>query len=571
MGKQKAPPAPDYAGLAKQQAVDNLAANQQTAALARPTQIGPEGSQTWALREGADQKNPQAGDWIVTNKLSDVQQGLKDQQDALSGQFGQLAADSLKTVGDTMSQRFDISGLPQASALTTQGLQSFGTDGLGKGLQSFETDSLGRGLQKLQTEGLGQGLQGFTTLDNSGRGMSKVPENRAQLDTNGLRSFGNVDPTSEYSRQRITNALYQRQTAMLDPQAKQQNSDLTSRLASQGITEGSEAYKRATDNQAQQQASAYQEARNSAILAGGAEDSRIGAQNLNVANFQNQTRGQEFGERGQVAGFNNANLDTTFNQGMARQQQLFGQQSESAKLDNSVRAQQFGEQSDTAKYLSGVRAQQFGEQADIAKYLGDVRSQQFGEQSDIARFLSGVRGQQFSENQATTAANNTLHQNAVQEALMMRQLGMNEANALRTGNQLGTMNFQPYGGGGTVQAADSYGAAKDTYAAQVQAANMNNANAAGMFKGAMNLVDTAGKAYTTFSDRRVKTAIQQVGTHPLGIPWYTWIYTFGENIGQFWQGVMADELKVVCPEAVIRGDDGYDRVNYLLIGGLNGF
>lgn len=565
MGKSKAPPAPDYAAAAKQQGQDNLAAAQQTAALNRPTQIDSNGSQTWSLREGADPKNPQAGDWIVTNKLNATQQALKDQQDALSSQFGSLAAGALKTVGDTMSTRFDMSGLPQASAVTTDGMQSWAT--------APQNQRVDQG----QTLGAGQTM---TAPGQSERFNADVPNfvgtspaaaaNRASLSTEGLRSFGNVDPTSEASRQRITDALYRRQTAMLDPQTSQQSSDLTSRLAAQGITEGSPAYQRAMDNQARQQSEAYQSARDSAILAGGAEDSRIGAQNLNVANFQNATRGQEFGERGTVAGFNNNNLDTIFNQQMQK-----------AKFDQDAAQSAFANGMAKAGFNNAAGASDFDRQLAAAGFnnSNELSRAGFNNSNELARagfnndantseasFNNQLRGQQANEKLAMTAANNTLHTNAVQEALMQRQLGMNEANALRTGNQLGGMNFQAYGGGGQVQAGDYQGAVQNQYNAALAANNANNANVANTWSGVTGLA-TAGmnnaKALSTIiSDRRLKTQIKRVGTHILGIGFYEWVYLWGEKA----RGVMAQEVLTVKPEAVVLMPNGFYAVDYKVLG-----
>jgi hypothetical protein len=62
----------------------------------------------------------------------------------------------------------------------------------------------------------------------------------------------------------------------------------------------------------------------------------------------------------------------------------------------------------------------------------------------------------------------------------------------------------------------------------------------------------------TKSDRRLKTNIHRIGTHRLGIGIYEYDYVWGEHA----IGVMADEVKTVMPDAVIRGDDGYDRVDY---------
>jgi uncharacterized protein YoxC len=63
---------------------------------------------------------------------------------------------------------------------------------------------------------------------------------------------------------------------------------------------------------------------------------------------------------------------------------------------------------------------------------------------------------------------------------------------------------------------------------------------------------------TTFSDRRLKTNIKRIGTHPLGIGIYEFDYVWGEHA----TGVMADEVKTVMPEAVTRHPSGYDMVDY---------
>ena len=60
------------------------------------------------------------------------------------------------------------------------------------------------------------------------------------------------------------------------------------------------------------------------------------------------------------------------------------------------------------------------------------------------------------------------------------------------------------------------------------------------------------------SDRRLKMNIRRIGTHRLGIGIYEYDYVWGEHS----VGVMADEVKTVRPDAVIRGEDGYDRVDY---------
>lgn len=65
-----------------------------------------------------------------------------------------------------------------------------------------------------------------------------------------------------------------------------------------------------------------------------------------------------------------------------------------------------------------------------------------------------------------------------------------------------------------------------------------------------------------FSDRRLKSNIERIGTHPIGIG----LYSYDIN-GARATGVMADEVMEVMPEAVILDPSGYYRVRYDLIDG----
>lgn len=93
--------------------------------------------------------------------------------------------------------------------------------------------------------------------------------------------------------------------------------------------------------------------------------------------------------------------------------------------------------------------------------------------------------------------------------------------------------------------------ATNVYGSQAQVAAGNMAG----------LGQLAGMGLWYASDRRLKSDIVRVGTHPLGVGIYK--YTL-DGVRQ--TGVMADEVEKVRPEAVMVGEDGYKRVNY---GGLS--
>lgn len=79
------------------------------------------------------------------------------------------------------------------------------------------------------------------------------------------------------------------------------------------------------------------------------------------------------------------------------------------------------------------------------------------------------------------------------------------------------------------------------------------------------LLQGGAAMYTAFSDRRLKTNIELVGTDPAsGFNLYEYEYTFLP--GKTFRGVMADEVEAVIPEAVFTDANGYKSVNYGVIG-----
>jgi hypothetical protein len=75
----------------------------------------------------------------------------------------------------------------------------------------------------------------------------------------------------------------------------------------------------------------------------------------------------------------------------------------------------------------------------------------------------------------------------------------------------------------------------------------------------------AGGNMTMMSDRRVKDDIVRIGQHRLGLGLYLFRYKtpHSERYGSHRRvGVMADEVAEKYPDAVVRDEDGYLRVDY---------
>lgn len=66
------------------------------------------------------------------------------------------------------------------------------------------------------------------------------------------------------------------------------------------------------------------------------------------------------------------------------------------------------------------------------------------------------------------------------------------------------------------------------------------------------------------SDRRLKQDIERVGTYDNGLPMYEFAYRDAPE--RRYRGVMADDVLKIRPDAVLVAADGYQRVNYALLG-----
>ena len=85
-------------------------------------------------------------------------------------------------------------------------------------------------------------------------------------------------------------------------------------------------------------------------------------------------------------------------------------------------------------------------------------------------------------------------------------------------------------------------------------ANQAASNMGGLF----NLAGSLGSAALLApSDRRLKSNVVRIGTHPLGIGVYEY-----DIFGTRQRGVMADEVEQVRPEAVLTHPAGFKMVNY---------
>ena len=236
-------------------------------------------------------------------------------------------------------------------------------------------------------------------------------------------------------------------------------------------------------------------------------------------------------------------------------QQLFQQQAATQELRNQALAQNQAAAMQQYQAQLGRQAQGFGQQMDIAGlYNAGLAAQQ---QSALqqAQAAAALQAQGYNQAQGAAAFQNAQRQAALQEQLALRSQPLNEIAAIMGGAQVQMPQFQAYQGA-EVAPAPIFGATQ----AAGNFAQQNYANQVGAYNAKMGLYgNIAGAAGTAIaSDRRLKSNVVRIGTHPLGIGIYEY-----DIFGERQRGVMADEVEAVKPEAVTtHPTEGYKMVYY---------
>jgi hypothetical protein len=272
---------------------------------------------------------------------------------------------------------------------------------------------------------------------------------------------------------------------------------------------------------------------------------QIFGQSVNVQELQNAAAGQNFQQ--QLAA-QQANL--------ARQAQQVGQSQEAAQFYNQAQQQAMQQELARQAAQNQAQAQRFNQLMAQQEQRNAAIGQGFDIGAQRAAFQNAAQQQAFQQGIAQQQFRNTAIQQALAQQAAIRSMPINEISALLSGGQVALPQFQGYQGV-TVAPAPIFqgGQAQDAAAMQRYgiAANQAASNAGGLF----NLAGSLGSAAIMASDRRLKSNIVRLGTHPLGIGIYAY-----DIFGERQLGVMADEVEQVKPEAVLTHSSGFKMVNY---------
>ena len=457
MGKKSAPKAPDYTGAAQAQGAANREAAYQTALISNPnvkTHLGSQRVEFKPTKDGFARP-------YINQTLSPTEQAKYDQGAALDLGLLDTAQGGLSRVNDMMGTQFDMSGLQGVQGVqgpatgvsgpSTEGLQELSGINMPQMNYAGGTNGFNEGAGNGMTFGQNGQYQGGQFQPTDPNDISRVDTGQlspyGNLNTDGLQGVNAVDSSTldPYTTQAGVGGLQQvtdaiRSRGDVDFADKRQALDNDLRI--RGFTPGSEGFRKEMQGLERQQNDFNQQA----LLAGGQEQSRIaGMENARrqqglgeqQAEFDSQynMRGQDFGERGAMAQFAQQNRAQGLNEMMQQQtaDQSFGQQG-------------FDQQERVAQFQQAMRAQGMSEQAITAQINAANRAQQFGERTTQAGFDQSESQRTFGNQQDLQAAQGAERQRQIQEQAYLRQLPLNEINALRTGTQVNAPQFQQYSG-----------------------------------------------------------------------------------------------------------------------------
>lgn len=150
-------------------------------------------------------------------------------------------------------------------------------------------------------------------------------------------------------------------------------------------------------------------------------------------------------------------------------------------------------------------------------------------------------------------------QQQLMQLLAIRNQPLDELNALRSGSQVQTPNFQATPGV-SMPGTNLSGNVYNSYQGQLDAASSGNAGSNALMGGLFSLGGSALQSW--YSDRRLKRDVCAIGCAVNGLAVYAFRYLWDADDGAPRVGHMADEVRERFPHAVARDADGFDLINY---------
>lgn len=318
-------------------------------------------------------------------------------------------------------------------------------------------------------------------------------------------------------------------------------------------------------------------------------------QNQQAAQFLNTTKGQAISDAIATGQFTNAARQQFFNEALqsgqfaneaqaqaftqevekavqmnAAQQQAYQQIMEPWAMTNTAQQQQYTQAMGAAGFQNTAQQQGYNQLLGAGQFANNAQAQQFGQAEDQMTAANAAQGQAFNQaEQAGLFENQAQNQEYTQtmgsmdyyndymtqqrNTQMQEELLQRNMPAMELNNMNSLLQFKPTAGA-TVQPTPI---ANATQQQGLYDLGVYNADVSGSNANTAALGTAAMAAAMFFSDRRLKSEVQRVGTHPLDIGIYSYRIFGRRSIG-----VMAQEVLRVKPEAVFQHPCGFLMVDY---------
>lgn len=343
----------------------------------------------------------------------------------------------------------------------------------------------------------------------------------------GQQVQGQVGGDLNMQRLLGSEAVYQQAASRLDPRFDKEQAQLDQRLASQGFSANSQGAKDARDDFGRNKTDAYNQAIFSSVGAGEDAANALFGRQVAQGQFANQAAGQQYAQNQGVAGFNNQTAGQDYTQNLG--------------------AAQFGNE---------AQNQRFGQNQQVAQFGNQAQQQQFGQNLARQQAENAAASQWTQQNQQAAQFGNEARQQGLQERSFIQNTPINQLTGLLSLGQVGQpqgIQYSPTSVGQT----DVLG----SYALNQQAQNANAQLRQQASSGLMNGLFSLGGAAIMASDRELKTdaRLLRVRRDGLGV----WAFRYLDDPeGVVRIGFMADEVKKVRPDLVVRRADGFLAVSY---------
>lgn len=473
MGK---PSAPDPSATAAAQTSSNLATATANANLNRIDQTSALGSSTYQVTGTNPDGTPK---YTQTTSMSAPIQGIFNSQVANQQQAQNISSNLLGNVASQYSKPVDTSGVnPLNSGMSAADLAKLNSQ--------YATSAGPAATSAGATSQLGNYVTGV------GNGGQQIQQN--------LGSMSNIPGVISGAQ----NAAYANQMAYLTPQFQNDQSDMTSKLAAQGITQGSAAWDRAQSEMSRNQTFQQQQAQNSAFNQGISAGNTAFGMSLQSGQFTNQAQQQGFDQAISNAGLANHAADA------ATQNNQFN-----ATLGTQNNQFNAGQTNAQSQYNAGLN--------------------------------NGAVSSQFGNATTNANVNNAAHAQGMTDTFSTYNQPLNTYNQLQSGAQAQQPTFASVPTA-NVAPTDVAGIINNGYANQV-----------GAYNGTMQGLGQLGSAAIMYSDERLKENVEKVGQTPGGSNLYSYNYK-GDGKAQI--GVLAQELRKKQPDAVMKTPSGFLAVDY---------